>query len=543
MQNPIRTAAAANGGLVTGTLLEAVVKRFGYVLNVGEILGDLDFDVGEPPLVVISAVTGFVYFYDATDATTIDDGVTCLVSGNGLRYKASSGTRPLAKSVLGFASSPPGSPIVGDLYIVATAATGGFAGRDDAIALFTRRGWVYATPTIGLTILNRADGTNWQFTNSGWSGFAAALTDGSVRPEALLKAAGIAVESTLNTPPGSPAANTYWLVGTVPTGAFVGHVGDIAYYRSSAWRFLAAYEGATVFHKGFGFLLHYVSGAWLGGSGSDVQEFSTAGSFTWTKPSKGNMALIQVWAAGGSGGRGSSAGFDAGGGGAGGACVERVVRLSDLGATESVTVGAGGAARTTNNTNGQTGGNSSVGTVVVAYGGAGGNGTTSQAGGGGGGGGQGAAGSVGGVPAGGNGGTSGSGLSAGAGGAASGNAGGSGAPYGGGGGGAGGNNAFGGAGGASEYGGGGGGGGHASSGLVGGAGGRSTYGGGGGGGGSSGGGAAGAGGASLYGGNGGAGATGTASGTAGAQPGGGGGGTEGGNSGKGGDGRVRVTVW
>lgn len=524
-QNPIRTAATATAGLVTGTLLEAVVKRFGYVLNTGESLGDLDFDVGEPPLVVISADTGFIYFYDATDATTADDGTTCLVSGNGLRYLASSGARPFMNSALTFAASPPGSPTVGDVHIVDTAATGGFSGHDDEIAFYTRRGWRFASPEIGLTLLVDSTGTNWQFTNSGWGGFPVELADGSVAPVALQFPGGLVVEDTLNTPPGSPTTGKFWIVGSVPTGAFVGRGADLAYWTGSAWAFLDPADGWAAYHKANGFEVFFTSGSWLGGAGSDMQEFSTAGGATWTKPARGTMAFVQCWGAGGSGGR--SINSDGGGGGGGGAYAERWLTLASLGATEAVTVGAGGAARTSN-LSGQAGGNSSFGSWLVGYGGGGGSGSTSS-GGGGGGGGLGSAGTSVTGTAGGDGGTTGAAAAGGIAGAAS--------TLGGGGGGA--SGATGASGGLSEFGGGGGGGGGNTNG--GGNGGNSAWGGGGGGGGGDGS-PPGTGGTSQRGGAGGAGATASNNATAGAQPGGGGGGSETGNSGKGGDGRVRVTV-
>jgi hypothetical protein len=96
----------------------------------------------------------------------------------------------------------------------------------------------------------------------------------------------------------------------------------------------------------------------------DVQEFTSNG--TWTKPGSGTVALIRCWGGGGSGGRNV---YAAGGGG--GACVERWMKLSDLGATESVTVGAGGAGRTTNG-NGFAGGTTTFGSHVSAFGGGGG---------------------------------------------------------------------------------------------------------------------------------------------------------------------------
>jgi hypothetical protein len=540
-QNPIRTAAAANDGLVTGTLLEAIIKRFGYVLNVGESLADLDFDTGEPPLLIHFAETGFDYFLDTTDTTTADDGLTCLVSGNGLRYHIEDAASISRNSVLDFASVDPGSPVVGDAYIVEAAATGAFTGRDDDIAVYTRRGWIFATPDLGLTIYNEDTETNWQFTATGWAGFAVELADGSVRPESQLWPLGIAVESTENTPPGAPAADTYWLVGSSPTGAFTGHGGDVAYYEAGAWAFLTKYAGATVFHKTFSFPLHYVGGSWLGGAGSDVQEFSTAGGATWTKPAKGNMAFVQAWGPGGSGARGTSGGGGIRGGGGGGGAYEcRWMPLADLASTVAVTVGAGGAARTSDNSLGLPGGSSSFGSHVVAYGGAGG-GLSANGGGGGGGGGGGSVGSVGSTSTGGAAGTGVDGSTAAGGAAGVVGTTATGASGGGGGGGGPSSSSDGARGGGSDRGGGGGGGGGSpNAGQVGGAGGASGFGGGGGGGaGSS---VGGVGGASAYGGNGGFGGDGSNAGTAGAQPGGGGGGSRSNNSGKGGDGRVRVTV-
>lgn len=94
---------------------------------------------------------------------------------------------------------------------------------------------------------------------------------------------------------------------------------------------------------------------------------STPGS-PWSKPTKGTMALIECWGAGGGAGRASTATGASGGGG--GAYVYRIVPLSQLGATETVTVGLGGAGKTGSQGSGTVGGNSSFGSWVTAYGGA-----------------------------------------------------------------------------------------------------------------------------------------------------------------------------
>lgn len=223
----------------------------------------------------------------------------------------------------------------------------------------------------------------------------------------------------------------------------------------------------------------------------DVQTFNSSG--TWTKPSRGTLALIEVWGGGGGGGRGG--GYDPyyrGGGGGGGAYNRVIVPLSSLGSTETVTVGAGGAGRTGGAGAGGTGGNSSFGSLLTAYGGGGGGGSNnadSKGGGGGGIWGAGSSSGTGGAP-------SLDGFGGGVGSTTSG--------Y---------DSIFGGGGGGSS-----------------GAGGRSEYGGGGGS-------CSGSGGTSKFGGAGGT------NGGAGSAPGGGGGGKINGNAGNGAAGRVKVTVW
>lgn len=121
----------------------------------------------------------------------------------------------------------------------------------------------------------------------------------------------------------------------------------------------------------------------------------TGGAQTWTKPVGGTWALIELWAGGGSGGKGRAT--SAGGGGGGGQYISRLVLLSTLGATEQVTIGAGGAAQTVADSNGDVGGNTTFGaggTLITAYGGGPGQGTvTNGVNGGGNGGGPGVAGS------------------------------------------------------------------------------------------------------------------------------------------------------
>jgi hypothetical protein len=96
----------------------------------------------------------------------------------------------------------------------------------------------------------------------------------------------------------------------------------------------------------------------------DFQIFTSSG--TWTKPGSGTTAFVQCWGAGGGGGR-----HDTACGGGGGAYAQGWFALSSLGATVTVTIGAGGAGQTTNAAGGN-GGNSTFGPHLTAAGGTGG---------------------------------------------------------------------------------------------------------------------------------------------------------------------------
>ena len=102
--------------------------------------------------------------------------------------------------------------------------------------------------------------------------------------------------------------------------------------------------------------------------GNDVQTFTSSG--TWTKPGTGTYALIENIAAG-AGGENRTGGVDAFGGG-GGAYNSIVLLLSALGATETVTIPAGGlGGADAGNNIGADGGDTTFGAHLTATGGVG----------------------------------------------------------------------------------------------------------------------------------------------------------------------------
>lgn len=116
-------------------------------------------------------------------------------------------------------------------------------------------------------------------------------------------------------------------------------------------------------------------------AGTPVKTVFTS-SGTYTKPVGLKYIKVELWGGGGGGGGGRDGSNESGGGGGGGAYNVKEFLASEIGATETVTVGAGGAGGA-ESVNGSTGGTTSFGTLLYAYGGGGGR---SKAGGGGGGG-------------------------------------------------------------------------------------------------------------------------------------------------------------
>lgn len=79
------------------------------------------------------------------------------------------------------------------------------------------------------------------------------FTDGVARPIGETREAHwqAPVDALLvNTPPGSPTTGYRVIVGSTPTGAFVGHAGEIAQWIGTAWVLTTPRQGTSAFVKG-----------------------------------------------------------------------------------------------------------------------------------------------------------------------------------------------------------------------------------------------------------------------------------------------------
>jgi hypothetical protein len=99
------------------------------------------------------------------------------------------------------------------------------------------------------------------------------------------------------------------------------------------------------------------------------QIFDTPGTYTYTPSPNLLFAIVECQGGGGSGGCWNGGSYFTGGGGGGYA--KSIVQAATIGASQTVTVGAGGSLATSGN-NGQSGGTSSFGSIVIGEGGQGG---------------------------------------------------------------------------------------------------------------------------------------------------------------------------
>jgi hypothetical protein len=273
-------AALPVTGAASKSLTRAMAtRRFAYCLAADESAADfvaVDPDAGTIPLYLIQ--NNVRYQYDSADSTTAA-GATCLVTSDGKRYKSDTIAYPhsvLDKDTVAQPVSP--APTVGDRYLVPTAATGtDWAGKDGKIAIYTPSGWRFATASIGQFLYVEDETAFYHLDDSGnWVAGVGSIVLGvnSVPLSALInigRTSFIVENQTTNTPPGSPSVGVAYIIGSSPTGAWAGKVGQLAVCEAgTSWTYYAPSNGWQAYDKATNSPVRYNGSAWVSGAGAWV---------------------------------------------------------------------------------------------------------------------------------------------------------------------------------------------------------------------------------------------------------------------------------
>lgn len=269
MQSEVITALPTGADADSPLLRNYLIKRTIYPIaddEDPEAFEALDADTGAIPRGI--AWGGIIFWLDPDDTTTAHDGVTCLVTVDGYRYKYD-GVDYLIRSVLDKdLTAPPGSEAYGDAYIVGAGATGAWAGHSEKIAIYTSRDWKFILPRIGQIVYVEDEDAYYHYDVAGnWvGGFGdSALSANSVTPASMLggRTHWVIVNRTTNTPPGSPTTGVAYIIGSSPTGVWAGHAAKIAVYDGASWTIIAPAEGYEAFDQGVNAFYFYNGSAWV----------------------------------------------------------------------------------------------------------------------------------------------------------------------------------------------------------------------------------------------------------------------------------------
>lgn len=74
-----------------------------------------------------------------------------------------------------FTATPPGSPTNGQVYLVATGATGAWAGQDGKVAAYYT-GWIFLTPKEGWRIFVKDEDAEYLYDGTAWTALAQRLS-------------------------------------------------------------------------------------------------------------------------------------------------------------------------------------------------------------------------------------------------------------------------------------------------------------------------------------------------------------------------------
>lgn len=263
LHNPLLEAVPDTGTPSTSTVREKIANALALVVTDAAAIPSEDFT--ETPYNAL-IFGGEIFPYDASDTTTAHDGVSAIVDLSGRRYKKDL-SAAITKSVIDKdLVAQPSSPTVGDAYLLTAAPTGtDWASKAKHYAVYTARGWLFVAPATGMILYVADEDVHYVYDGTSWgvSGLGS-IAEASLTPNLLFKSLGIAVEDERSTPPGSPTAGLYYIVGTVPTGQWLTDAAaqKIAFYEDSTWKYITPYDGAEVYDKDAALTRRYDSGTW-----------------------------------------------------------------------------------------------------------------------------------------------------------------------------------------------------------------------------------------------------------------------------------------
>lgn len=281
------TLTAADKALVRAM----TTRRFAYCLAASESATNfiaVDSDTGALPLYLLQG--NALFQYDATDSTTANDGVTCLVTSDGKRYKAASVAYPWAVLDKDLVAQPV-SPSVGDAYLLPTAATGtDWAGKDGEIAIYSAAGWRFAIVPVGRFLYVKDETAFYHRNTSGvWTAGVGSLvlSANSVPMSALIGAGAsflLKVENqTTNAQPVSATVGVAYIIGPSPTGAiWAGNAGKVAICEvTNSFTVYTPSAGDEVYDKALGVKIRRTASAWESAFGAwrtRQSQFTATGS-------------------------------------------------------------------------------------------------------------------------------------------------------------------------------------------------------------------------------------------------------------------------
>jgi hypothetical protein len=129
-------------------------------------------------------------------------------------------------------STPPGSPVNGDLYIVGPSATGLWSGYDDDLAVWVSAdaAWTFYSPNSGFSCIVEDEGRVVVWDTNAWiDGISLDQTwENKLSRLSIL-------DRDLTAPPGSPTVGDSYIPATTATGDWAGHEDEVAIWWQAPW--------------------------------------------------------------------------------------------------------------------------------------------------------------------------------------------------------------------------------------------------------------------------------------------------------------------